>query len=55
MLEEDHEIFGILTQILAWPRLMMCLQIVYCNTCLIVGSQILDSDDELISFVWNAL
>ena len=55
VLGKAHEIFGILTQVLAWPGLKVCLEIVYCNTCLMVGGQTLDSDDELTSFIRDAL
>ena len=55
VLGKAHEIFGILTQALAWPGLTVCLQIVYCNTCLMVGGQTLDPGDELTSFIGDAL
>ena len=54
VLGKAHEMFGILKQ-LAWPGLTVCLQIVYCNTCLMVGGQTLDPDDELTSFIRDAL
>ena len=55
VLGKGHEIFGILTQILAWPGLKVCPQIIYYNTCLMVGGQTLDPDDELTSFIRDAL
>ena len=55
VLGKAHEMFGILTKALAWPGLTVCPQIVYCNTCLMVGDQTLDPDDELTSFIRDAL
>jgi len=55
ILGKAHEMFGILTQVLAWPGLKVCPQIVYCNLCLMLGGQTLDSDDELTSFIRDAL
>jgi len=47
--------FGILTQALAWPGMEVCPQVVYCNTCLMLGGQTLDPDNELTSFIRDAL
>ena len=55
VLGRAYEVSGILTQVLAWPGLKVCLQIVYCNTCLMVGGQTLDPDNELTSFIRDAL
>jgi len=51
VLGKAHEMFGILTKALAWPGLKVCPQIVYCNTCLMVGGQTLDLDN----FIRDAL
>ena len=55
VLGKAHEMFGILTQALAWPGMEVCPQVVYCNTCLMLGGQTLDLDNELTSFIRDAL
>ena len=55
MLGKAHEMFGILTRALSWPGLKVCPQIIYYNTCLMVGGQTLDPDNELTSFIRDAL